>query len=209
MKKLFCFGMFAVVAGTLSAQEFPKVTFNAGAGFTTPMGDTTGGNLDTGWNVQAGVGYNFLPWVGANLDFAFNNMGVNSSTLGNLGYGGGTLQVFSVTFDPIIHLTPKHKVDLYVTGGGGYFREEQQFTDPGVATGYFGDPFFGYYPAQYTTNFVVSSYSVNKPGLDGGVGVQFGSKWGGHFFAEAKYVRIFSGGGVQTDYVPVTFGFRR
>ena len=39
--------------------------------------------------------------------------------------------------------------------------------------------------------------------------MEFGSKWGGHFFAEARYVRIFTGGGVQTDYVPVTFGFRR
>ena len=39
--------------------------------------------------------------------------------------------------------------------------------------------------------------------------MEFGSKWGGHLFAEARYVRIFTGGGVQTDYVPVTFGFRR
>jgi len=208
MKKLVCFGMFAALASTLSAQEFPRFAFNAGAGFTTPVG-TTGDSLDTGWNVRAGVGYNFLPWVGANVDFGFDSMGINSTTLGGLGVGGGTVRVFSATFDPIVHLTPKQKVDLYLTGGGGYFREETQLTNPGVATGLFGNPYFGYYPAQYETNFVVGSYSVNKPGLDGGVGIAFGSKWGGRFFAEARYVRIFSGAGYHTDYLPVTFGFRR
>lgn len=208
MKKLVLFGMFAGLAGGLSAQEFPRFTFNAGAGFTTPVGNT-GNSLDTGWNVRGGVGYNFLPWLGANLDLGFDSMGINSTTLGGLGVGGGAVRVFSTTFDPIVHLTPKHHVDVYLTGGGGYFREETQLTNPGVATGIFGYPFFGFYPAQYETNFVVGDYSVNKPGLDGGAGVAFGSKWGGHFFAEARYVRIFSGAGYHTNYLPVTFGFRR
>jgi len=136
-------------------------------------------------------------------------MGINPTNLAGLGVGGGTVRVFSTTLDPIVHLTPKKHVDLYVTGGGGYFREETQLTDPGVATGIFGNPYFGYYPGAYSTNIVVSSYSVNKPGLDGGVGIAFGSKWGGRFFAEARYVRVFSGAGYHTDYLPVTFGFRR
>jgi hypothetical protein len=208
MKRLVLYAIFAAITGTGSAQEFPRFTFNAGAGFTTPVGNL-GDNLDTGWNIRAGAGYNFLPWVDANFDFGFDSMGINSTTLSNLGVGGGSIRVFSVTLDPIFHVTPHRPVDLYVTVGGGYFREEQQFTDPGVATGFAGNPYFGYYPVQYGTNIVVSSYSLNKPGLDAGVGVEFGSKWGGHFFAEARYVRIFTGGGVETDYVPVTFGFRR
>jgi hypothetical protein len=40
------------------------------------------------------------------------------------------------------------------------------------------------------------------------VGVAFGHKWGGRFFAEARYDRIFTGN-YHTDYLPVTFGFRR
>ena len=77
--------------------------------------------------------------------------------------------------------------------GGGYFREANTLTDPGVATGFFDNLFFGFYPAEYETNFVVGSYSVIKPGLDGGVGIAFGNKWGGRFFAEARFGRIFSG----------------
>jgi hypothetical protein len=40
-----------------------------------------------------------------------------------------------------------------------------------------------------------------------GAGISFGSKWGGKFFAEGRYVRIYTGD-YHTDYLPVTFGFR-
>jgi hypothetical protein len=56
---------------------------------------------------------------------------------------------------------------------------------------------------------VVSDYSINKPGIDLGMGIAFGSKWGGRFFAEARYVRIYTGGPFETQYIPVTFGFRK
>jgi hypothetical protein len=56
-------------------------------------------------------------------------------------------------------------------------------------------------------NQVVSSYSVNKPGIDAGMGIAFDTKWHGKIFAEARYNRIFMGP-FHTDYVPVTFGFR-
>jgi hypothetical protein len=207
MKKIVLFGLAAGVAGVLSAQETPKLALSAGAGFSTPLGNT-GSNLDTGWNIRGGVGYNFSPYFGALLDFGYDSMGVNSGVLSNLGYGGGNLNIFSMTLDPVVHLNPKGHVDVYVTGGGGYFRQEQQFTQPGVASSFVGNPFFGYYPVTYGTNIVVSDYTVNKPGVDGGIGVAFGSKWGGKFFAEARYERIFTGN-YHTDYLPVTFGFRR
>lgn len=115
--------------GTASAQENHGFAFDAGAGFTTPPG-TGGRSLDYGWNIQAGAGYKFIPYAGAMLDFGFNNMGINSAALGNLGYAGGTLRVFQATLDPIIHLTLRQRFDLYVTGGGGFYHEWQTFTTP-------------------------------------------------------------------------------
>ena len=208
MKNALLLGVVSTLvgAGTLAAQEFSHFAFTAGAGFTTPV-YATGQNLDVGWNVRAGAGINFTPHVGVLADFGFDSMGVTSTQLGNLGYGGGNLRVFSATLDPIVHLTPKSHVDFYITGGGGYFRQEQQFTQPGVVTGTGFSPFFGFYPVAFGTNIVVSQYSVNKPGFEGGAGVAFGSKWGGKFFAEARYVRILTGQ-YYTEYVPVTFGYR-
>jgi hypothetical protein len=199
-----CFGIFAI--GAASAQETSRLAFSVGAGFTTPVGNT-GRQLDDGWNVGAGFGMNFSPRVGALIDLDYNSLGINSGTLANIGVPGGGVHVFSATLDPIVHLNPKGRVDVYVTGGGGLYHRNQDFTAPsvGVATGF--DPFFGFYPTAVPTTLVLASYSVNKPGVDVGAGISFGSKWHGKFFAEAKYNRIFMGQ-FHTDYIPVTFGFR-
>ena len=73
-------------------------------------------------------------------------------------------------------------------------------------TGY--NPFFGFYNYGVSTTDVLASYTVVKPGVNGGMGVALGSKWGGKFYAEARYHRIFMGNNAHTDYVPVSFGFR-
>ena len=96
--------------------------------------------------------------------------------------------------------------DLYVTGGGGLYHPMQDFTQPSVAVVPAFNPFFGFGAVAIPTTQVISSYSINKPGIDAGVGIAFGSKWHGKFFAEARYNRIIAK--YHTDYLPVTFGFR-
>jgi len=192
---------------TLSAQETSKVAFQVGGGFTQGVG-RTGTYLDTGWNVTAGVGYNFNQWVGAMVNVSDSSMGINSSTLGNIGVPGGDVNLFTATLDPIVHLTPRGRADIYVTGGFGLFHRNQEFTTPSVSTAYGFNPFFGFYPTLVPTTSILSSYSVNKPGIDVGVGFAVGTKWHGKFFAEAKYNRMFYNSSFHTDYLPVTFGFR-
>jgi len=125
-------------------------------------------------------------------------------------YKGGQSLGASATIDPIVHFNPKGRVDFYVFGGAGLFHRYQEFTAPTVSvlTGF--DPFFGFTPIAVPANQVLSSYSVNKPGMDIGAGIAFGSKWHGKFFAEAKYMRIFESSNRRSDteYLPVTFGFR-
>lgn len=206
MKKLsltLCLGLAAL--GVSSAQETSHFAFNVGAGFTTPVGNT-GRYVDDGWNVGVGVGYNFNSWVGALIDVNYNNMGINSTTLQSVGVPGGGLHVFAATLDPIVHLTPKSHFDLYVTGGGGMYRRQQDFTQPSVAVVPGFNPFFGFTSVAVPATQVISSYSAIKPGIDAGVGIAFGSMWHGKFFAEARYNRIIDT--YHTDYVPVTFGFR-
>ena len=43
------------------------------------------------------------------------------------------MAVFSATLDPIVHLNPRVRVDVYVTGGGGLFHRYQEFTAPTVS----------------------------------------------------------------------------
>jgi hypothetical protein len=208
MKRLIlssCLGLLA--GGVLGAQEVPRFTFDLGAGFTQPVGNT-GRHLDEGWNVKGGVGYNFSPYFGTMLQLDYNSFGINSATLNNIGVPGGDLHVFSATIDPIVHLTPKHHADVYIIGGGGLYHRNQEFTQPSSATLTGFDPFFGFVPVTVPTTQILGSYSVNKPGVNFGAGFAIGSKWKGKFYAEARYHRIFMGNDRHTDYVPVSFGYR-
>lgn len=193
--------------GSAFGQEVSRYSFNIGGGFTQTVGNT-GRNLDDGWNIQGGGGVNFGPYAGLMVDLGYNSLGINSATLTNIGVPGGDVHIFSATLDPIVHLTPHSHFDVYVTGGGGVYHWYQEFTAPTVATGYGYNPFFGLYPAAFPANQILSSYSVNKPGVDVGAGIALGTKWHGKFYAEARYNRIFMGSNQHADYVPVTFGFR-
>src|SRR3984893_10738578 len=164
-------GLGLLFVGALSAQEVSRFTFDLGGGFTQPVGNT-GRHLDTGWNIQGGAGYNFSPYVGAKLQLDYNWMGINSTTLNNIGIPGGNVNVFSATVDPIVHLNPHGHFDVYLIGGGGLYHRDQEFTAPAVATFTAFDPFFGaFFPVSVPTTAILSSYSVNKPGVNGGAGI--------------------------------------
>ncbi|MEO8024995.1 MAG: outer membrane beta-barrel protein [Bryobacteraceae bacterium] len=208
MKRLaLLFGIIGVTTFAAKAQETPRFAFNVGGGFTQAVGNT-GRHLDTGWNVGIGAGYNFHPRFGVLAQASFNNFGINGPTLANIGFPDGTVRVFSATLNPIVHLAPKGPVDVYLIGGGGFYRRTQEFTQPAVTTAVGFDPFFGFYRFAVPVNEVLSSYSVNKPGVNGGMGFAFGTKWHAKFYMEARYHRILMGNNQHTDYVPVTFGVR-
>jgi len=200
-----CFGL--AFASVMSAQEVSRFAFDIAGGFTQPVGNT-GRQLDTGWNIQAGAGFNFSQWVGVMVQADYNRFGINGATLNNIGFPDGDLNVFSATLDPIVHLTPRSHFDVYLIGGGGLYHRTQEFTQPSFATFTGYNPFFGFYNAAVPTTQVLASYTVNKPGVNGGMGIALGTKWHGKFFAEARYHRIIMGNYGHTDYVPVSFGFR-
>src|SRR5438105_10497974 len=106
-------GIALVTSLLLNAQEVPRFTYNVGAGFTSPVGNTSR-HLDTGWNIDTGAGINLHPRLGVMLQFNFNSLGINSDTLSNIGFPGGTVRMWSVTLDPIVHLNPKGPLDVYL-----------------------------------------------------------------------------------------------
>ncbi len=206
MKSLLFASIGLLGACLMSAQEVQRFTFDAGAGFTQPAGNT-GRALDTGWNAGVGGGINFNSHLGAMVQFQYNRMDINNSTLNLIGVPGGDVQFWSVTLDPRVHLVPKSHVDVYLVGGGGLYHRNQEFTAPTTAiiTGF--DPFFGFFPVAVPANQVLSSSSVNKPGFNVGAGVAFGTKWHAKFFAEARWHHMFLSDSVtHNDYIPVTFG---
>lgn len=203
---LLASGVGLLLVGALNAQETPRVAFNIGAGFTNPVGET-GTRLNTGWNFDAGAGFNFGPYVGALVQFNDSQFNINGTTLNNLGFPGGDVNVWSLTLNPIVHTHPRGPLDLYFIGGGGLYHWRQEFTQPSVATFQGFDPFFGFFRTAVPADTVLTSYSVNKPGVNGGVGLSFGTKWHVKAYAEARYHRVIFGDR-HADFLPVTFGLR-
>jgi opacity protein-like surface antigen len=193
-----------LLVGTLSAQEVPRFSYELGAGFTSPVGNT-GNYLDEAWNLQGGVGYNFTSHIGVMGQLDYNSFGINSVPLNNIGYPGGDIHVFSATIDPIYHLNPTGRVDPYLIGGGGLYHWDEQLSAP--AAGTVISPFSGgSFPLIEPSSG--QQYSVNKPGFNAGAGVAFALHGRGKIFAEARYVHVFLNSGERADYVPVTFGYR-
>jgi opacity protein-like surface antigen len=204
MKHLAFISLGLLGACAVHAQEFQRFTFNAGAGFTQPVGNTDR-HLDVGWNAGVGAGMNFTSHLGAMVQFNYNSMDINSRTLSNIGVPGGDVQIWSLTLDPRVHLTPKGPVDFYLVGGGGLYHRRQEFTSPTVATVLGFDPFFGFFPVSVPANQILASSSINKPGFNVGAGVALGTKWHAKFFAESRWHHMFINN-VHDDYIPVTFG---
>jgi len=197
-----------LLAGAAFAQDVNHFTFNLGVGFTEPI-QATGTRTDIGWNARAGVGGDFNAYSGLMLNFDYNDMGINRGTLNSLGFPNGGMRIWSVTLDPVIHLTQHHAVDFYITGGGGLYHRTIEFTQPTVGTFTGFDPYFGYfYRVAVPANQVIASNSIYKPGWEGGAGIGFGGYRNAKFFVEAKYHRMIINEGNQTEYIPVTFGVR-
>jgi hypothetical protein len=199
-----CFGI--VFLGAAGAQEMPRFTGSIGGGFTAPIAQT-GRYLDYGWNIRGAAGVNITSYLGLQVGVGYSSLGLNSATLNNVSMPGGDMHVFSATLDPVVHVLPKHRYDLYLTGGGGLYRRTLEFTAPTTLVVEAFNPFFGFFPAAVNGTQVISSYSVNKPGFNVGAGVAFGTKWRAKIFAEARYNRMFLGD-AHMDFLPVTFGVR-
>lgn len=205
------FGCLAGLALALpsAAQNTNKFAFSVGGGFTEPVRDSDG-RLNTGFNLGAGAGVNFTPHAGLMAEFGFNHLNLSDRTLATAGVPGGEARIYSVTLNPIIHFNPRGRFDAYIIGGGGYYRRSVDYTQPGVGTASFFDPFFGaFYAAAVPTTNVLATFIQNKGGLNigGGISVRIKGDSNAKFFAESRYHHMFTTP-VATNYVPVTFGFR-
>ena len=209
MKRIVCFAIICAVAAIPAVAQTSRFTGFVGGGFSEPVQDI-GSRLDVGWNAAAGVGVNFHPNIGLMLDFMYNDLAINRSTLNNIQVPNGSTRTWGFTLDPVIRLNPRGQdshVEVYATGGGGIYHRTVEFTQPAIATVPVFDPFFGVYPVDIATNQVIASHSNTKGGLDIGAGIAVGVRRGVNVFAEARYHYIFTGP-TATTLLPVTFGLR-
>jgi len=191
------------IAAALPAQT---LAVKVGGGFTSPVGSTSP-RLDTGWNFSLGAGAHINRWFDALGDFTYNRFGITRAALNALNEPDGNVQVWSITAQPAVHLTPSSRVDPYITGGAGIYIRKVEFTAPTFATVTVFDPFFGFFfPAIVPADVILGSNTVAKFGLNIGGGLAFRIGAGRtKVFVEARYDHMYTSP-IATEYVPVTFG---
>lgn len=190
-----------------------------GGGFNAPIskGITYGGNL------TIGGGVNFSKRFATLVEYQFIDDKLPGSLIAaTQGADGGHAHIWSLTLDPVISLFPESTNDVYVTGGGGFYRKVTTFTvlSPTEFCSYFYCG-VGYAPAT------VGHFSSNQGGFNIGGGYQrhLGGLYGDSkmkLFAEVRYVDVFSpeivgqsANGLapvsipaDTKVLPVTLGLR-
>jgi hypothetical protein len=191
-------------------------TFEASGGFNAPISDS----VTYGGQFTVGAGLKFNKYLSTLIEYQFLDDKLPGSLIAEAGANGGYAHIWSFTIDPVIDLMPKATNDVYVTGGGGFYRKVTSFTDPEE------EEYCYYFCEVGTVNAVVGHFSSNQGGINFGAGFQHrvgGVSGDGNMrlFAEARYVDVFSpavtgsanGLGVtsvaaDTKIIPVSVGVR-
>jgi hypothetical protein len=200
--------------------RWSHLAFEAGAGFTAPVGNTAHGWETYGYNIRVGAGWNFTKHFGTLIEYQWNRDKIPGSTLTALAEANGLTQplngnvnVWSFTIDPIIYMPVTHTLGGYVTGGGGFYRKVTNFTQLFPAETCYFYCYIGFFPTT------VAHSSSNQGGLNIGLGgywKAFGEDSNAKLYSEVRYVWVDSpvaspkdpyGSGTQST-IPVTFGIR-
>jgi hypothetical protein len=188
------------------------IAFEAGGGFTAPIGNDTHGFETWGYNLGAGAGWNFTKHIGALLEYQFDKQKIPGATIALVGATGGNINTWSFTLDPIYYLPAGRTKGAYVTGGVGFYRKVTNFTDLTESEQCY---YFCYYVTEPVT---VAHFSSNQLGANVGLGLYwkaFGQDSNAKLFAEAHYVWVDSPVATKTadgegteGLIPVTVGLR-
>jgi hypothetical protein len=185
------------------------LTGEAGGGFNAPIGNDKP-FITWGGNFTVGGGYKFSNRIHVMAEYQFIDDKLPGSLIADAGAQGGHAHIWSLTLDPVIYLFPKRKNDVYVTGGGGFYRKVTSFTDPEEVEE------CEFFCEIGTENVVVSHFSSNQGGANLGVGFthKLGEGDNMRAFAEVRYLwidtpQIGTNDGLgRTGLVPVTIGVR-
>ncbi len=158
-----------------------------GGGLDAPSNKTY---ITWGGQFTVGGGVNFSKRFALMAEYQLIDDKLPGAIIAETGATGGHAHIWSLTLDPVVSLFPKSENDVYVTGGGGFYRKVTSFTDV-LPSEYCS---FYYCGVGYTPQ-VVGHFSSNQGGFNIGGGYQhrMGGMYGDSkmkLFAEVRYVDV-------------------
>lgn len=204
--------------GGLWSKAKSNFTFEASGGFNAPAGDKA--YITWGGQFTVGGGLNLSKRLAVLAEYQFMDDKLPGHIIAEAGSQGGHVHMWSLTLDPVLDLFPKATNDVYITGGGGFYRKVTSFTDIGETE------YCYFYCEVGYANEVVGHFSSNQGGFNIGGGFQhrLGGMYGDsktRLFAEVRYVDALTPAVVaypnglaettvaaDTKVIPVSFGVR-
>src|ERR1035437_898571 len=154
------------------------LAFEAGGGANAPSNDSSP-YITWGGNFTVGAGLNFSRNLAVMAEYQFIDDKLPGNLIAETGANGGNAHIWSLTLDPVIDLFPKSANDIYVTGGGGFYRKVTNFTDPQPAL------YCDYYSCgTVLVNQVVGHFSSNQGGWNAGAG--YARRLGGGVYVDCN-----------------------
>ncbi len=198
---------------------FGNYALEIGGGVNAPAGDKQ--YITWGGQFTLGAGKHFNKYLAALIEYQFLDDKLPGAIIAEAGAQGGHDHIWSFTIDPVFDLFPNASNDVYVTGGGGFYRKVTDFTD--VEPAEFCS--FYYCGVGYESQ-TVGHFSSNQGGFNIGGGYQH--RVGGMYgpgqmalFVEARYLDVLSPAvttepnglgttsvGAGTKLIPITLGLR-
>lgn len=164
-----------------------KFALEVGGGFNAPVDKKY---ITWGGQFTLGGGINFNKRFALLAEYQFIGDKLPGALIAQTGANGGHAHIWSLTLDPVVSLFPKSENDVYITGGGGFYRKVTSFTNV-LPTQYCN---FYYCGIGYSPQ-VVGHFSSNQGGFNIGGGYQhrMGGMYGDSkmkLFAEVRYVDV-------------------
>ena len=166
-----------------------SLAFEVGGGFSAPVDKNY---ITWGGNFTLGAGVNFNRQFAMLAEYQFIDDKLPGKLIAETGANGGNAHIWSLTLAPVVSLMPRSSNDIYLTGGGGFYRKVTNFTNPNLA-----EYCNYYYCGIVQINQVVGHFSSNQSGWNLGGGYQH--RMGGMFndsrmklFVEARYLKIYT-----------------
>jgi len=216
MMKKCLIGIFPILAfcciSALAQEEPSKYNFVIGGGPGFPQGDV-GTFSDVGGHVVIGGGVNLGKTLGFDGEFMWHDLPPKQSIIALTGAPNGAARLYSVTGNIMAHTHEAHHFGGYGIGGVGWYHRSWELTRPTLAIGTVCLPSYFWW-GVVCSNGLVQSEAVLKSGSTDGVGINVGAgltyrfkESHAKFYTELRYHYAWHTG-VNTQVLPLTFGFR-
>ena len=206
---ILAFALCLLFTPPLHAQDYLQhVTFEFGAGFSFPVGQTAD-HTKMGWNFVASGGPRFNRRFSLTADFSLHYLNIKNSFIEpatgvDLSLGA-IMRMWSLTANPTFEFIKQERFTSYATGGYGLYNRHLDLAANGPVPASVCDQFWDACVSNPPPTVISGDRSPYKGGFNVGGGVMFGSHT--KFFTEVRYHRMFTTK-TPTELIPLTFGIR-